>query len=191
MLKIEIDSCDFGPVVQISDDVNTFEILFTGNGDLYFEPIIYDYEIIEKDIPIYFNINKEDGFLFESFKQLYSQICNYETVGDCNQLKKDDSSRKYPLVNKGIISWHSDADMSEISSVLNIKKLDEDNLQLEFIKNQPQDEMDLTYSVRFRNSGSAYEPFNLTFMKLYNDLCSYYTSEKDDKTVPVFHKTYK
>ena len=30
-----------------------------------------------------------------------------------------------------------------------------------------------TFSVRFRNSGSRYEPYNFTFMNMYNGLCEY------------------
>lgn len=199
MLRVEKKNCDFGPIIKISDDVNTFEILFGGNGDLYFRPVINRMELYEKDNPIYFNISKEDGFLFESFERLYIKICNYDafdkidffeetdsSVGNDNSeneyQRKRDSYREYPLVNDGVISWHSDEDMSEISSVLNIRKLDEGTFQLEFIKNKPEDAMYMTYSIRFRNSGSTYDPFNCRFMELYNNLCSHYANEKDEKT---------
>ena len=33
--------------------------------------------------------------------------------------------------------------------------------------------MSITYSIRFRNSGSRYEPFNICFMQMYNELKNY------------------
>lgn len=192
-------------IIKISDDINTFKILFGGNGDLCFAPVV-DRDRMGKDIPIYFNINKEDGFLFESFKKLYSKICNYEAFDQFDFLgfsseenssrekeyqRRKDSNREYPLVTSGIISWHSDDDISDISSILNIRKLDEESLQLEFIKSRPSEGRDQTYSIRFCNDGSRYDPFNCRFMELYNSLCSYYTNEKDSTTGPILNKTYK
>ncbi len=200
MLRVEKKNCDFGPILKISDDVNTFEILFGGNGDLYFHPVINGMELYKKDKPIYFTISKVDGFLFESFERLYTKICNYDAfdrvglsaendISENEYQRKRDSYREYPLVNDGVISWHSDEDMSEIASVLNIRKLDTETFQLEFIKNKPVDALYMTYSIRFRNSGSTYDPFNFRFMELYNNLCSHYANEKDEKTDST--KVYK
>ncbi len=195
MLKVEKNNREWGaPIIKIANDVNKFEIIFGGNGDLYFKPVMTRMELFEKGDPIYFVINKEDPFLFESFNRLYSKIINYSAFdSDDNSTvedrRKEDSYRDYPLVNNGTVSWHSDEDMSEIASVLNIRRLDDGNLQLEFIKNRPENTMYMTYSIRFRNSGSTYNPFNFRFMELYNNLCAYYANEKEEEAAPT--KIYK
>lgn len=192
MLKIETGCWDFGQIIKISNDIDSFEILFGGNGDLCFNPVMNRMELYESNDPICFNISKEDGFLYDSFKKLYNKICEYSPydyndskfsiseVELINDYKRRDSCRDYPLVHDGIISWHSDEECCDTSSILNIYKLDDESLKLEFIKNKPEDEFYMTYGIRFRNSGSTYNPFNLRFMELYNNLCNYYFSKSDE-----------
>lgn len=205
MLKIDYKNLDFGPTIIISDDTNKLEILFGGNGDLYFHPVMNRMELFEKEEPIYFHINSEDGFLFQALEKLHSKICSYQAfdkfddnfsffsnendTSENEYQRRKDSYRKFPLVNNSVISWHSDEDRSEIASVLNIRKLDEENFQLEFIKNKPEDEIYLTYSIRFRNSGSTYDPFNFRFMEFYNSLCSYYANKNHLNDKQVLNKT--
>lgn len=88
--------------------------------------------------------------------------------------EKKDSYRPFPLVHDKVILWHSDEEDVDTSSILNISKTDNNQIKLEFIKNKPENCFYLIYAVRFRNSGSTYDPFNLRFMGLYNSLCSYY-----------------
>lgn len=181
MLKIETSEWYFGKKIKISNDSDAFEILFGGNGDLYFVPVMNRMKLYESKEPIYFNVSKDDGFLYDSFETLYNNILAYDPV-DCyadsfeekEYQKKKDSFRKYPLVQDNIISWHSDEECQDTSSILNIYKLEDDIFKLEFIKNKPQNELYMTYSIRFRNSGSTYDPFNFRFMELYNNLCNYY-----------------
>ena len=181
----ESHSGDFGMVIKISDEENAFEILYGGNGDLYFRPVMSRMELLKKICQIYFHINIEDGFLFDIFMNLYTKICNYDAfdTSDSSCRKKEyqlkDSYRAYPLGYDGIISWHSDDDISEIPSILNIRKLNDDNLELEFIENKSQNLLFLSYAIRFRNSGSAYDPFQWRFAELYNQLCSYCIKDKD------------
>lgn len=84
------------------------------------------------------------------------------------------------LVNNGEIIWKSDEYFEEITPFMKIKKLQNAYL-LEFnrplVPDKYKMEIDLqlmdpfSISIRFRNSGSRYEPFNMLFMELYHNLC--------------------
>ena len=85
------------------------------------------------------------------------------------------------LVQDGIIIWKSDEYFDEIAPFIKIKK-QEDAYILEFgkplISDEYKNDADLMLmdprriTVRFRNSGSRYDPFNIVFMKLYQGLCA-------------------
>lgn len=85
------------------------------------------------------------------------------------------------LVQGGIITWKSDEYFEEITPFVKIKKL-ENSYLLEFgkplISDEYKNEADLMLmdprriTIRFRNSGSRYDPFNILFMKLYQGLCA-------------------
>ena len=200
MLHIETNTWEFGPRIKISNKINAFEILFTGTGDLFFAPVINHRKLPTFKGPIYFTISLEDGFLYESFINLYNKICAYAPFDyDKNFLqssktkeqeyqKRKDCFRDYPLVQENIISWHSDDECPENSSILNIKQLNNKNIQLEFIKNHHEDPFYMTYSIRFRNSGSYYDPFNFRFMELYNNLCNYYVKSNQEAKVKSLKK---
>ena len=51
-------------------------------------------------------------------------------------------------------------------------KKEEDTFIVKFEKSKVED-IFLTYSVRLRNSGSRYDPFNLFFMRMYLNLVNY------------------
>ncbi len=194
MLKIETSESDFGKILKIINNNNSFKILLGGNGDLYFSPNVGGMQLLKSKDPICFNIAKDAGFFYESFDRLYNKICAYDPfdydenvffkskVEEQEYQKRKDYFRPYPLVHNKVISWHSDEDCWDDSSILNISKEKNDSLKLEFIKNKVEDELYFTYSIRFRNSGSNYDPFNLRFMELYSDLCNYYFSISNMQT---------
>lgn len=80
----------------------------------------------------------------------------------------------YDTTNQ-VITWYSDETANEVSNILKISKL-EDSFKVEFFT-QPHiygyDEdfhTEWDIPIRFRNSGSSYEPFHTLFMKMYNAL---------------------
>ena len=85
------------------------------------------------------------------------------------------------LVQDNVIIWKSDEYFEEITPFVKIKK-QEDTYRLEFekpiIPDKYKNEADLMLmdprriTIRFRNSGSRYEPFNIIFMKFYQGLCA-------------------
>ena len=175
----------------ISKD-NKLNISFCGNLDLYFT--IYGENINE------FTITKENMTIYNLFDNLYSDIENIniydeehfplyiETEEEKKEYlkeKKDEyrlhnRSNYNELFNKNnkTITWYSDETAKEVANYLKIIK-EEDNFKLEFYT-QPYIEgydrdFNSKYSttIRFRNSGSRYEPFNACFMRLFNNLQKY------------------
>ena len=180
MMNIEFLNNTFGKYLKLTQNGNTFNILFGGNLDLYFQPVMNRMELFTSDEHLEFKISKEDGFLYEAFMHLYEKIINYIPLDEMDSKREreyqklKDSYRPFPLVHDKVISWHSDEEDVDTSSILNISKTEDNQIKLEFIKNKPEDDLYLTYAIRFRNSGSTYDPFNFRFMELYNSLCNYY-----------------
>ena len=154
---------------KIKTDNGFFRIIFGGNLDLYWT--CYDKE--DKDSEIQeFLITKENYFLYELFDELYESIKN-------NKIYYGENKEKYfegyvdNLFKDGKIDWYSDDFYEEIASRLLIEKV-EDTFKITFLKSKKEwDGIFKTYSIRFRNSGSRYEPFNICFMKMYNKLSEY------------------
>lgn len=180
MMNIEFLNNTFDKYLKLTQNGNTFNILFGGNLDLYFQPVMNRMELFTSDEHLEFKISKEDGFLYEAFMHLYEKIINYIPLEEMDSKREreyqklKDSYRPFPLVHDKVISWHSDEEDVDTSSILNISKTEDNQIKLEFIKNKPEDDLYLTYAIRFRNSGSTYDPFNFRFMELYNSLCNYY-----------------
>lgn len=179
-MNIEFLNNTFDKYLKLTQNGNTFNILFGGNLDLYFQPVMNRMELFTSDEHLEFKISKEDGFLYEAFMHLYEKIINYIPLEEMDSKREreyqklKDSYRPFPLVHDKVISWHSDEEDVDTSSILNISKTEDNQIKLEFIKNKPEDDLYLTYAIRFRNSGSTYDPFNFRFMELYNSLCNYY-----------------
>lgn len=187
-MNIEFLNNAFGKRLKLTQNGNTFNILFGGNLDLYFQPDMDRMKLITNREPLEFVISEEDGFLYDAFLNLYEKITQYSPYDEIDidspydeidtyekeYQEKKDSYRPFPLVHDKVISWHSDEEDADTSSILNISKTDNNQIKLEFIKNKPENGFYLTYAIRFRNSGSTYDPFNFRFMELYNSLCNYY-----------------
>lgn len=202
MVKVVTREEQFGKIIKITDKDNAFEIIFGANGDLYFRPCIEISDLPEYKEPIIFQITKEDGFLYQQFDKLYKSIIRYqpfENIFDIFNLEEDntkeeidpdeyeyqkrkDQFREYPLVQDKTISWRSDENPGDVASILNITK-DDETICLEFIKNKVTDLLMMSYSIRFSNSGSRYDPYNCRFMDLYNNLCAHYKSDNKEKSV--------
>lgn len=75
------------------------------------------------------------------------------------------------------IEWHSDDDMYDRADRVIIKKA-EDTFILEFTRPAITDDNFIyrlggSISIRFRNSGSIYDPYNIIFMRMFNNLQEY------------------
>ena len=149
--------------------------------DLYWS---YKYNgiILNTDDSKTFYITKDNYFLFQLFDELYNDIKEFniyhedefhtkEKAQELNQrLIKSDTYQHNLLFNNNKIEWHCDDCIYEEASMFVIEKM-KDSYKLTFKKGKNDDF--LSYVVRIRNSGSRYKPFNIPFMKMYQQLCLY------------------
>ena len=174
LIKIEDDT------VLLKENEKDMKITFLGNGDLYW---VFNSENNDNKV----SITKENYALYSLFEDLYNDI------EDVNIFEKDDSNSDYidsindkekyykynyanylklfDKDNKTII-WHSDEIAYEVSNFVKIKKCI-DSFEISFfsqpsIKGYDEDfHSEGYYPIRFRNSGSRYDPFNVIFMRMY------------------------
>ena len=139
-----------------------------------FETLFYDIENInlyddDKDIPLYIESEEE--------KEEYLRRKEQEIEKDKFNYRERNYSNYNELFNKdtNTITWYSDETAHKVANILTIKK-EEDKFIVEF-KTQPyvpgyelDFNSDFDISIRFRNSGSSYDPFNFLFMKMYNNM---------------------
>lgn len=168
---------------KITTENGSFDIMFGGNLDLYW---YYWPEENYKDWPLAktFTISKENYFIYQKLDELYKNIKeqkpyqskdeNVFAIFDSSKLINESPSAQYSYKNlfqNGIIKWYSDDAPLEEASMLEIKS-QEDKYIITF--HQGKEDFGFpTYAIRFRNSGSRYEPYNLAFMNMYNSLSEY------------------
>jgi hypothetical protein len=194
MLEITKEKNEHGYIFTILTDDGKFDISFAGNLDLYWGNV-YDGNILEEPNSKQFMITKGNYYLYSLFEELYENIknCNVFTLDETSiffcetveelenkrreikdlndDLKKSEKYNPNRLFRDGVIEWHCEDFPYEESSVVKIKKEKEKFIVI-FEKSKNTD-IYLTYHVRFRNSGSRYEPFNIVFMKMYHKLINY------------------
>ncbi len=165
-------------------------IFFGGNLDLSWDimdlSVDFDNFSDYENKPLEFIIDKDNMEVYSLFLKLYNDVLSKNIYRD--EIAEDDSlefaySEEFKtylnksldqtydlLVNNGVISWHSDETYYEAASILNMELVGED-IKITFIK-QVEDEYSIPgeISIRFRNSGSTYDPFNVVFMNHYNSL---------------------
>lgn len=159
-----------------------------------------DYNEMIKEIYDTFTITKDDNPLYYLLKtlindikssQVYTPSPKYtlnereevvilpptqeeiERTNEYNKELKDRESYKR-IIKEEAIEWHSDEEPYEIADVLRITEQD-DVIVLEFYRPElTGDKYGMrfpgTVTIRFRNSGSYYHPFNFIFMRMYNKL---------------------
>lgn len=105
-----------------------------------------------------------------------------DKIRECNEMLSTRDAYKR-LVSDGVITWRSDDFSLEAAPFFSIKKLlnayiisfdipkviasDIDPFEEIMLKNMKHSR---SISVRLRNSGSRFHPFNFVFMRVYNDL---------------------
>lgn len=211
-MNIRIDKDECGNIITMQEDTKVFIISFAGNLDLYwlFDDLSEDYH---SNVGTFY-ITKENYFVYSLFEKLYEDVsnCNIhndyrfelsmaETLEDLRKIDRkrvEDKeslkrlSRYKELYNNGIVTWFSDdRDYREIDKV-EIKK-EEEVFLLKFSREKREDSSLYSDShheaitIRFRNDGSSYAPFNCLFMDMYNALCEY---DFDDKQIHIEEYMY-
>lgn len=118
-----------------------------------------------------FILNLDDICQHKKQYESYEERCKRKN----EELKK--YSRYKLLYNNNIISWHSDEHIYEDADRVKIYKQEEDII-LEFSR-PPLKREEFIYHlagricIRFRNSGSTYNPFNVIFMRMFHKLQEY------------------
>ena len=171
----------------------TFEITFQNNLDLYWR-YIYNGNILEEPDLKEFFITKENEKIYSLFDELYNSIKDsnpysgftfitpisyYHKDLERDELEKieiPENPHPNNIFYKGIITWVSD-DFASMEKASNFKIIKiNDAFKITFKKSEPEYDCGMpfkTFSVRIRNSGSRYNPYNIAFMKMYHELKKY------------------
>ncbi|NLC47903.1 MAG: hypothetical protein GX758_00900 [Tenericutes bacterium] len=195
MLKILKTKTESGYLFKITTEEGSFEISFEGNLDLYFRNVLDDNTLYDEPYQKTFRITKENYFLYSLFEELYNKIKEsrvYEVRENDflmygNVSETEENIKNVELWNKQLnyyqkqnperlfknnaVEWHCDDYSYNEGNILKVEDGNEEFL-VTFIK-RVVDTIYSTNSVRFRNSGSRYIPFNFLFMDMYNKLCNY------------------
>lgn len=179
-MKIIKNDNELGLKIILAENNKSLIISFGGNLDLY-----WSFHSDDVNIDNNFIITKENYGVYRLFEQLFNDIENINifNVEDKDEFYDDNKkliinqsyyNELYDKKNK-IITWYSDETAHEVSNILKIKK-QEETFKIEFyiqqyMKGYDKDFHSLKYiPIRFRNSGSYYDPFNVVFMRMYNNL---------------------
>lgn len=174
---------------ELRDNDKSMILSFQGNLDFYMSAISYK---DNRDKKISFTITKENYAIYSLFDELFRDIeeCNifsvdetrlefmddedeikeyYERIERMNSDLKTYSAYKR-LIKRNLITWKSDdRDYGEPDFVKIYRG--EDAFYITFVRQS--EELHMGTVVRFRNSGSSYDPFNIPFMKFFNKLQEY------------------
>ena len=149
-------------------------ILFAGNLDLYMMMCDDQLMNFRESKTISFDITKADYDIFCLFDSLYKNIIKGR-IFDMKDVKKTFQFEYSKLVDQQKkIHWISDEDTEEVGDSLTISKPNNDSYRLTFHRNEKTPDFGFKspkyISIRFRNSGSRYKPFNGIFMQMYSEL---------------------
>lgn len=196
-VKCFIDDREIKDYVLKSNN-KQLKIMFGGTLDLYMQlmsPNLKENELGSDT----FEITKENYQIYSLFDELYRDIemCNvynvdeldlmlceteeeiqklYESKNNLNEHEKNSERYKNIFDGQSII-WYSDEYIHEKTDILKITR-EKDKYILEF-KEQAliKDTCTMRYpgmiTIRFRNSGSYQDPFNIVFMRMYQKLLEY------------------
>ena len=163
----------------IKKEDKALQISFAGNLDLYFKLILKE-PIGEENAAFSFDITKENFELYVLFEALYNEIKSgnifdetreFSCIAGENHYQNTEEYRR--LVHDDVIEWISDDGPRDAEDRMTIEP-QEDSYRLTFYRNDKP--LDVGFkshhgiTVRIRNSGSYYTPFNCVFMRLYQRL---------------------
>ena len=186
---------EFGLIISFQELNKQFDASFGGNGDLYWT--IHSKNTNDDNN---FIITKENYEVYRLFVELFDDIENIKiytepTIPFYMETEKEKQDyineleyekNKYRLYNysnynelfdkeNNTITWYSDETNHEVANILKIKK-EKELFKLEFyiqpyIEGYDRDFNSLYHiPIRFRNSGSSYDPFNIVFMRMYRKM---------------------
>lgn len=192
-VKKDLDSMGYD-CYSIKTKQGTFHICWGGTLDLYWT-FFPAREIVDQYT---FDVTKEEYYLYRLLDEIYDSVESCDPFRYTPKLGIDDpfedkipTPTKYYLETKdrllkdNTITWLSDDGYNEDAARVSIKKC-EDKYEITF--NRGLSEGHKTYWIRFRNSGSRYNPFNAPFVIMYNKL-KYY--DQDSMQIHIEEYIYK
>ena len=126
-----------------------------------------------------YTVTKDNESIYKIFDELYDSVVSKRPFKHFNS---DEPEKYYAyddngLIENNAIEWHSDAFNYDAASVLKIEKDNEtENLVVTFKKSKVvADEIGSfsTYSVKISTGLSRYDPYNASFIDMYNKLSNY------------------
>lgn len=151
--------------ILIRDGKKLLKIFYGANGDLYFDIFGIRNENENGLFTATFSINKNED-VYQYFEQLVNNIVDCKVLEEENEnLKTKQAYEK--LVHNDTVIWYSDNTYDENANILQIERNCED-IELTFIDNP--DDPSFGFGIRICNSGSKYDPFNICFMNLFNQI---------------------
>lgn len=163
--KTESNECNYEYFIINKENYKVYQL---------FETLFYEIENIEifefsDGIPLYLCTEEEKKlYLKQRMKEVEEEKKRYRLYNKSNYNELFDPSSK-------TITWYSDETSVKVANFLKIRKI-EDIFKIEFHTQQSIKGYESEYNflslipIRFRNSGSRYNPFNQIFMKMYKSL---------------------
>ena len=194
-MKVIKHEDEFGLRVSFQELDKQFDVSFGGNLDLY-----WTIRSKNENDRHEFIITKENYEVYRLFEELFDDIENIRIFTEptipsyiVTEEEKQDyikelecEKNKYRLYNysnynelfdkeNSTITWYSDETNHEVSNILKIIK-EKESFRLEFSIQAHKREYDRDFNslnyipIRFRNSGSSYDSFNVIFMRMYEKM---------------------
>ena len=190
-LKRERDSyCREKFTIKTSEGL--FKIYYDPDLSLCWSPSIPDSCVMDNEYS--YTITKENMGVYRAFSALYDSIItrrpfkNFKYDGDEKYVSYDDNN----LVIDNTIQWHSDDFAYDAASVVKIDKdLENDNFIVTFKKSKVVcDNISpfSTFMVRFNTIESRYDPYNATFINMYDRIKEYCDNRKDTFSKKSWYK---
>ena len=199
-MKVIKKVSEHGLNIFIQEDHEYIEFSFGGNGDLYliirsqmandersFIITKENYEIYDLFLKLFYDIENINIYDEEDYIPPYieDEDERQEYLDEYNK-KIEEEKKKYRIYNysnynelfdkeNDTITWYSDETAHKVANILKIKK-EKESFRLTFIIQPYIEGFDEDFysayyiPIRFRNSGSSYDPFNIVFMRMYNDM---------------------
>lgn len=199
-MKVIKHENEFGLIISFKELDKQFDVSFSGNGDLYWtfcsENVNDDnnFIITKENYEVYRLFEElfddiENIKIFDDEEYITFYLKTEEEKQEYIKNQKDEieyEKNKYRLFNllnynelfdkeNNTITWYSDETNHKVANILKIRKENE-LFELEFyiqpyIEGYDRDFNSLYHiPIRFRNSGSSYDPFNIVFMRMYEKM---------------------
>lgn len=178
--------------IVLEKDNKKIIMTFQGNLDLYIGIVS------EKEDDKPFEITQENYVIYSMFEKLYNDIKNcqvyqvYPRINSENESEEewqleslDEEESRIKDMNEDLakyrkydemsvfkndkVEWHCDDYPYDKAAILTIEKKDD-----KFLVNvEDKDKNHFFNGVRIRNSGSRHQPYNMVFMRMFNELQEY------------------